>query len=130
MVRPGDGRRVTQISDMGRTRSPAPNREPDVPRSAPRADPADGGTGWQADLPVDAPATQAGVRDILIVDGTFLQRPELRDAWDVIVFVDVDAAIALDRGVSRDSKHLGGQAATAALFRDRYAAAYDIYDRV
>lgn len=83
-----------------------------------------------ADLPIDAPPTQAGVRDILIVDGTFLQRPELRDAWDVIVFVDVDAAIAVDRGVSRDSKHLGGQAAAAALFRDRYAAAYEIYDRV
>src|SRR5438552_14417672 len=41
------------------------------------------------DQPLDEPPTLAGDDDILIVDGTFLQRLELRGAWDVVVFLDV-----------------------------------------
>lgn len=84
----------------------------------------------EADLPIDAPAYRAGSRDILIVDGTFLQRPELRDAWEVVVFVDVDAATAAKRGVSRDAMQLGGREAAEILYRDRYAPAYEIYERL
>jgi uridine kinase len=58
------------------------------------------------DLPIMAPTHRADRADILIVDGTFLQRPELRDAWEVAVFVDVDAATAAQRGASRDAVQL------------------------
>lgn len=83
-----------------------------------------------ADLPIETSPERAGVRDILIVDGTFLQRPELRDGWDVVVFVDVDAATALTRGVLRDRESLGGHDAAQKLYTERYAAAYDIYHRI
>lgn len=82
------------------------------------------------DMPIVAPAHLAGPRDILIVDGTFLQRPELRDAWDVVVFVDVDAMTAVERGTSRDTVKLGGREAAEALYRDRYVPAFEIYDRL
>jgi uridine kinase len=84
----------------------------------------------EADLPIDAPAYPAGPKDILIVDGTFLQRPELRDAWEVVVFVDVDAATAVERGVTRDAMQVGGREATEMLYRDRYALAFEIYERL
>lgn len=84
----------------------------------------------ETDLPIVAPAHQAGQRDILIVDGTFLQRPELQDAWDVAVFVDVDAATAAERGASRDAMQLGGREAAERLYRDRYAPAFEIYERL
>jgi len=84
----------------------------------------------EADLPINAPAYRAGPKDILIVDGTFLQRPELRDAWEVVVFVDVDAATAARRGVSRDAMQAGGREAAEILYRDRYAPAYEIYERL
>jgi uridine kinase len=83
-----------------------------------------------ADLPIDAPAHRAGPSDILIVDGTFLQRPELRDAWEVVVFVDVDAATAAERGISRDALQAGGREAAEILYRERYAPAFEVYQRL
>lgn len=84
----------------------------------------------ETDLPIIAPVHQAGQKDILIVDGTFLQRPELRDAWEVVVFVDVDAATAAERGAARDAKQLGGRETAEVLYRDRYAPAFAIYEKL
>lgn len=84
----------------------------------------------ETDLPIIAPTHRAGQRDILIVDGTFLQRAELQDAWEVVVFVDVDEETAAERGASRDAIQLGGREAAEALYRDRYAPAFEIYERL
>jgi uridine kinase len=45
---------------------------------------------------------QAQPRSILIVDGIFLQRDELRDAWDLAVFLDVPFAESCRRMAGRD----------------------------
>jgi len=45
-----------------------------------------------ADLPVDAPEEQAAPGAILLFDGIFLHRPELRRYWDFSVFLRVDWA--------------------------------------
>jgi len=82
----------------------------------------------EADVPINAPALRAGRKDVLIVDGTFLQRPELLDFWEVVVFVDVDAAAAAERGISRDATQLGGRKAAEILYRDRYAPAFEFYE--
>ena len=42
-----------------------------------------------ADRPVDAVEEQAAPGSILVFDGVFLHRPELRDYWDFSVFLDV-----------------------------------------
>ena len=84
----------------------------------------------EADRPIIAPTHRAGQRDILIVDGTFLQRAEFQGAWEVVVFVDVDAATAAERGVSRDANQLGGREAAEVLYRDRYAPAFEIYEKL
>jgi uridine kinase len=38
---------------------------------------------------------------ILIFDGIFLHRPELRDYWDYSIFLDVPFAVSIPRGASR-----------------------------
>lgn len=65
---------------------------------------------------------------MLIVDGTFLQRPELRDAWDFVIFLDVPAEEARRRGVERDVSHLGGTTAASELYDRRYGPAFARYD--
>ena len=42
---------------------------------------------------------------VLMVDGIFLHRPELRDAWDWSVFVRVPFATSVPRGASRGYGH-------------------------
>ncbi|KAH7176193.1 pantothenate kinase protein [Dactylonectria macrodidyma] len=67
---------------------------------------------------------------ILIVDGTFLQRPELRDGWDLTIFVETSEQVSDQRGVDRDSCRLGGPEATRHLYATRYRPAFHIYENL
>jgi uridine kinase len=94
----------------------------------------DGGRAYRTasfDLENDRPAQQerklASADAVLIVDGTFLQRPELSGGWDVTIFVETSEQIAERRGVSRDAGHLGGADAAQKLYADRYRGAFNIY---
>lgn len=64
---------------------------------------------------------------VLLVDGTFLQRPEIRNLWDERIWVDTAPEIARRRGVERDAVALGGKQAAERLFAKRYHAAAQIY---
>ena len=80
------------------------------------------------DQPVEQAPALAGNADILIVDGTFLQKPELRGSWDVVIFLEVAEETAISRGAKRDAKLLGGEKVAEAMQRSRYQAAFKIYD--
>jgi uridine kinase len=53
------------------------------------------------DSPVEHPLCEAPAEAVLIFDGIFVQRPELRDYWDVGVFLDVPFEISIPRGAGR-----------------------------
>lgn len=83
------------------------------------------------DLDSDQPVAQEPLRAmsdaILIVDGTFLQRPELADAWDVVIFVAVSEAVAVQRGAQRDATLLGGEDKAREMHERRYQPAFELY---
>lgn len=80
------------------------------------------------DEPVEQDAQRAERNAVLVVDGTFLQRAELADAWDLVVFVDVSEAEATRRGVARDAAALGGEDRAREAHGKRYQPAFAIYD--
>ncbi|MGN6694608.1 MAG: hypothetical protein ACTHN0_10565 [Aquihabitans sp.] len=80
-----------------------------------------------ADLPVDDPPVEAPRDAVLVVDGSFLQKPALRAAWDHVVFLDASFEAAAARGIDRDAELLGGRDAAAAAFTNRYHAAQRRY---
>lgn len=82
------------------------------------------------DRPVEQDPQIAAVDAILIVDGTFLQRPELRHGWDLAVFVETSEHVSEQRGIDRDAGHLGGAKAARQLYADRYRPAFDLYQRL
>jgi uridine kinase len=53
----------------------------------------------------------------LVADGVFLFHPDLRDLWDLRIFLRCDRDVARERGIARDA----GRMADA---RERYAARY------
>jgi uridine kinase len=63
---------------------------------------------------------------VLIVDSVFAFRPEYNDLLDYRIWLEVDAAVSLDRGIARDVEMEGLQEATR-VHRDRYHAAVRIY---
>lgn len=81
------------------------------------------------DLHRDAPTEaewQTGPRDgYLIVDGLFLNRPQLRDVWHWTVFLDVSPAIAAARMAGRDGTDPDPDAAS----NTRYRGGFDLYVR-
>ncbi|WP_040382246.1 uridine kinase [Deinococcus apachensis] len=52
------------------------------------------------DSPVEMPEFAATDGSILILDGLFLHRPELRDVWDDSVFLHVDFEVSVPRGAA------------------------------
>jgi uridine kinase len=80
------------------------------------------------DVPIDVPAVVAPIDGILIVDGTFLQRPELASGWDITVFLRTSEEISERRGVDRDVEQLGGTEPTRRLYAERYLPAFALYD--
>jgi uridine kinase len=64
---------------------------------------------------------------VVIFDATFLQRGELRDLWDEVVYLAAAERIAEQRGVERDAAALGGADTALAAYESRYTAAYRIY---
>ena len=56
---------------------------------------------YRMDSPVHAPEIRAEASAILIFDGIFLHRPELRDYWDYSVFLKVDFDVSIPRGAQR-----------------------------
>ncbi len=54
------------------------------------------------DARVDDPPEVVPVDGVLVVDGVFAQRPELVDAWDLVVYVHADDAVRVARMAARD----------------------------
>jgi uridine kinase len=84
------------------------------------------------DLDRDHPLADAPKRaigdEVLIVDGTFLQRSELKESWDFVIFVNVPEEEARQRGVERDAPAMGGAAAASELYLRRYGPAFVRYN--
>jgi uridine kinase len=56
----------------------------------------------RTDQPVIVPEAPAAPGDILVFDGIFLHRPELRGYWDYSIFLEVGVAVSMARCAQRD----------------------------
>jgi uridine kinase len=77
----------------------------------------------QTESPIDAPGEYADAGAILVVDGIFLHRPELRASWDYSIFLDVDFATSVGRVARRD----GTAPEPGAASNRRYVEGQQLY---
>jgi uridine kinase len=82
----------------------------------------------ETDRPVEQIPMTASRDSVLIVDGTFLQRPELRGHFDLAVFLDTSESISENRGMLRDAERLGGMDEARRLYAERYRLALHFYE--
>src|SRR6478609_8035598 len=69
------------------------------------------------DAPVESQWVTAPLDAVLVVDGIFLHRPELRDLWDWSVWLDVPFEISYARMALRDGSDPDPDAASNARYR-------------
>jgi uridine kinase len=66
---------------------------------------------------------------VVLVDGVFLQRPELQGCWDLTVWVDIPLSESIRRGVARDRRHHASEREIRNLYERRYAPGQQLYLR-
>ena len=77
----------------------------------------------KADAPIEDPPQTASRDSVLILEGGFALRQELRPFLDYGVYVYVDHNTAVKRAIGRDGEVL------AKAIRERYLAAHDIHNQ-
>lgn len=82
---------------------------------------------WDADAE-DALAQAVACPDaVLVVDGVFLQRPQLRGCWDFVVYVTAEDETLFARARVRDSRRLTSGDEAQRRFEQRYLPAQELY---
>ncbi|MCQ1949461.1 uridine kinase [Arthrobacter sp. zg-Y859] len=83
------------------------------------------------DLPTDAvldPEPVMAAKDaVVLIDGLFLHREELRDFWDFSVFLDVPFDVTAARMAVRDGPGPGSRQAGAVSPHERYVGGQQLY---
>ncbi len=79
----------------------------------------------RSDSPIHLRERVASNGDILLFDGIFLHRPELRGYWDYSIFLQVAFSVSIPRGAQRGE----GSSDPASSENQRYIQGQDLYIR-
>ena len=82
---------------------------------------------FRADAAVSEPLECAEPNSILLLDGVFLLRPELRTYFDFSIFLRADFDVALARAEHRDAEFLGSIEEVKRRYEERYIPGQRIY---
>ncbi|GAA0549634.1 hypothetical protein GCM10010172_34610 [Paractinoplanes ferrugineus] len=82
---------------------------------------------WDNDAPLSGPAVLAPADAVLLLDGVFLQRPELAGQWDLSILVMSAAERLMERARVRDLARLATVTEVERRFRIRYLPAQEMY---
>jgi len=81
----------------------------------------------RSDSEIPVSLETADVSAILLFDGVFLLRPELREYWDFTVFVDADFDVTIARAVERDRASFGTPEEASRRYEERYRPGQKLY---
>jgi uridine kinase len=77
---------------------------------------------------VESEPSRAPDAVVLVFDGVFLLRPELREGWDLSIHLVVAPEVALERAVARDASAMGGSQAARSRYLARYVPGQERYE--
>ncbi len=79
--------------------------------------------------PIASPSLTAKDNAILIMDGIFLLRPKMLPYWDLTIYLVIDFANSMPRGIARDADLIGSQEEAARRYLKRYVPGQRLYRR-
>lgn len=82
---------------------------------------------YRMDSPIVETPSTAPEDSVLVFDGVFLLRPELRQYWDYRIFVRVDFAVSVQRAAIRDEALFGSPEEVIARYWKRYVPGQRLY---
>lgn len=84
---------------------------------------------FRSGQPAPASWQTASGRELLLFDGVFLQREELRGHWDYAIYLQVTAAETMRRALVRDLALFGSADQVRCRYINRYLPGQDLYRR-
>jgi uridine kinase len=82
---------------------------------------------FKTDSEIRADELLAADESILVFEGVFLFRPEIRHYWDVKIFVDTSFETSLKRALERDLYLFGNQEEIQKRYREKYIPGQKLY---
>jgi uridine kinase len=82
---------------------------------------------YRTDSELQPPLKSAEVNAVLLFDGVFLLRPELRDFWDFTHFVEAAFEVTLARAMRRDLALFGSAEEVRERYETRYIPGQKLY---
>jgi uridine kinase len=83
---------------------------------------------YRTDSPINLPAERAPRNAVLLFDGVFLLRSELREHWDLTIFIDADFETTAARAIARDCLESREEAdAIRIRYQQRYIPGQRLY---
>jgi len=67
---------------------------------------------------------------ILLVDGAFLFKPELEPHWDLVIWLDIDIELMIERARTRDVAWVGSEEVVVERYRNRWAPMHLHYEKL
>lgn len=80
------------------------------------------------DRPISGASVVAAPDAIVVVDGAFLLRPELRRYWDLAIWLDVSIETMIERAAKRDVAWVGDEATVRHSYLTRWAPTHRLYE--
>jgi uridine kinase len=80
------------------------------------------------DVPIQEYWQSASEKAILIVDGAYLQREELRTHWDYLIWLKVDTETMIARARQRDVAWVGSAEVVERRYRTRVVHRHALYE--
>jgi uridine kinase len=84
---------------------------------------------FRSGQPVPPTPRTADGGELLLFDGVFLQRAELRDYWDFVICLHVSPAETMRRALVRDGSLFGSRDEVRRRYSRRYLPGQDLYRR-
>jgi uridine kinase len=82
---------------------------------------------FRRDRPFEAPAQEVSPDAVLLFDGVFLLRPELRPFWDFSIFVRADFEVTVARAEARDHLLFCSHEQVRLRYAERYVPGQRLY---
>jgi uridine kinase len=82
---------------------------------------------FRTDEPVESPVERAQPNAVMVFDGVFLLRPELREHFDFSIFLRADFSVTVARAESRDLPLFGSVEEIRRRYAERYVPGQQLY---
>jgi uridine kinase len=82
------------------------------------------------DVPLAEEWHAVGANCVLVVDGAFLQRPELCAEWDYVIWLDIDEETMVERARQRDVAWVGSEEEVVGRYRRRVGPTHALYEQL